>query len=75
MHRFDDHISTVVPWLREIGIADYIRNLRKDEIRTVIAIPPPKDESKLRTIIDVIESLLRDTYRLYFDGPEYILTY
>jgi hypothetical protein len=75
VYGFDDHISAVVPWLREIGITDYIRNLRKDEIRTAIAVPPPRDESELRTIIDAIESLLRDAYRLCFDGPDCILTY
>lgn len=26
----DDHISAVVPWLRETGIADHLRDLRKD---------------------------------------------
>jgi hypothetical protein len=55
---FDNHVSAVVPWLREIGIADYIRSLRKDEIRTAITVPPPRDESELCTIIDVIELLL-----------------
>jgi hypothetical protein len=52
-----------------------IRNLRKDEIRTAIAIPPPGDESDLRTIVDAMESLLRDAHRLCFDGPECMLTY
>jgi hypothetical protein len=75
VYRFDDYVSTVIPWLREIGIADYIRNLRKDEIRMAIAVPPPRDESELCTIIDVMESLLRDAYRLYFDGPDCMLTY
>jgi hypothetical protein len=75
VHGFDDHISAIVPWLRETGIADHIRNLRKDEIRIVITIPPPRDESDLCTIVDTIESLLRDAYRLCFDGPECILTY
>jgi hypothetical protein len=61
--------------LREIGITDHIRNLRKDEIRIAIVIPPPRDENELRTIIDIIEVLLRDAYRLCFDGPDCILTY
>jgi hypothetical protein len=65
----------MVPWLREIGITNHIYSLRKDEIRTAITIPRPRDESKLRTIIDTIESLLKDAYRLCFDGPEYMLTY
>jgi hypothetical protein len=75
VYGFDDHVSTVVPWLREIGIADHIRSLRKDEIRTAITVPPPRDESELRTIIDAIESLLRDAHRLCFDGPDCMLTY
>ena len=75
MYGFDKHVSTIVPWLREIGIADHIHSLRKDEIRTVIAVPRLRDESELRIIIDTIESLLKDTYRLCFNGPEYMLTY
>jgi hypothetical protein len=75
VHGFDNHVSTMVPWLRETGIADHIHSLRKDEIRTAIAVPRPRDESELRTIIDAIKSLLKDAYRLCFDRPEYILTY
>jgi hypothetical protein len=61
--------------LRETGIADHIRSLRKDEIRTAIAVPRSRDESELYTIIDAMESLLRDAYRLCFDGPDCMLTY
>ena len=61
--------------MREIGIADHIRSLRKDEIRIAIAVPPPGDESELRIMIDAMEALLRDAYRLCFDGPDCILTY
>ena len=61
--------------MRETGIADHIRSLRKDEIRTAIAVPLPGDESELRTIIDTIEALLRDAHRLCFDGPDCMLTY
>jgi hypothetical protein len=75
VHGFDNHVSAVVPWLRETGIADHIHSLRKDEIRIAIAVPRPGDESELRTIIDVIESLLKDAHRLCFDGPECMLTY
>ena len=75
MHGFSEHVSAVVPWLREIGIADHIHSLRKDEIRTAIAVPRPGDESELRTIIDAMESLLKDAHRLCFDGPECMLTY
>jgi hypothetical protein len=75
VHGFGDHVSAVVPWLKETGIADHIRSLRKDEIRTAIAVPPPGDECELRTIIDAMESLLRDAHRLCFDGPDCMLTY
>jgi hypothetical protein len=75
VYGFDDYVSAVVPWLREIGIADYIRSLSKDEIRIATAIPPPRDETKLRVIVDAMETLLRDTHRLCFDGPDCILTY
>jgi hypothetical protein len=46
VHGFDDHVSAMVPWLRETGIADHIRNLRKDEIRTAIAVPPPQRQEQ-----------------------------
>jgi hypothetical protein len=75
VHGFDEHVSAVVPWLRETGIADHIRNLRKDEIRTSIAIPPPGEESELRIIINAMESLLQDAHGLCFDGPDCMLTY
>lgn len=72
---FDNHVSAVVPWLRETGIADHIRNLSKDEIRTATAVPPPGDETELRVIVDAMESLLRDAHGLCFDGPDCMLTY
>ena len=75
VHRFDEHISTIVPWLRETGIADHIHSLRKDKIRIAITVPRLRDKSELRTIIDAMELLLKDAYRLCFDRPECILTY
>jgi hypothetical protein len=75
VHGFDDHVSAVVPWLRETGIADHVCGLRKDEIRTAIAVPPSGDESNLRTIVDAMQSLLQDAHRLCFDGPDCMLTY
>ena len=75
VHGFDDHVSAVVPWLRETGIADHIRSLREDEIRAVTMVSLRGDESDLRTIVDAMESLLRDALRLCFDGPECMLTY
>lgn len=75
VHSFDDHVSAVVPWLRETGIADHVCGLRKDEIRTAIAVPPLGEESNLRTIVDAMQSLLQDAHRLCFDGPDCMLTY
>ena len=64
-----------MPWLREIGIVDYVHSLDKEEIRKAIAIPLLGDDSDLRVIVEAIESLLRDAYRSYFNGPDCILTY
>ncbi|KAM0714674.1 hypothetical protein Q7P37_003053 [Cladosporium fusiforme] len=75
VHGFDDHVSAVVPWLRETGIADHVCGLRKDEIRTAIAVPPSGDKTYLRTIVDAMQSLLQDAHRLCFDGPDCMLTY
>jgi hypothetical protein len=52
-----------------------MHGLNKDEIRIAITVPPIGDKSDLRVVVDAIESLLRDAYRLYFDGPDCILTY
>jgi hypothetical protein len=75
VHGFEDHISAVVPWLRETGIADHIHHLKKDEIRTAIVVPAVGDKGDLRVIIDAMQSLLQDAHRLCFDGPECMLTY
>jgi hypothetical protein len=75
VHGFDNHVSTVVPWLREIGITNHICSLRKDEIQIAITVPPLRDKSELCIIIKVIESLLRDAYRLCFDRPDCMLIY
>lgn len=75
VHGFYDHVSAVVPWLRETGIAKHIQHLQKDEIRTAIAIPLLGEESDLYTIIDAMQSLLQDAHRLCFDGPSCMLTY
>jgi hypothetical protein len=61
--------------LREVGIVDHIHGLKKDEIRTAIAVPRPEEESDLRTIIDAMGSLLQDAHGLYLDGPDRMLTY
>lgn len=75
MHGFDEHRSAVVPWLRETGIVGHVQGLKKDEVRTAVAIPPSGDDSDLRVIVDAMESLLQDAHRLCFDGPDCMLTY
>ncbi|KAK6442802.1 hypothetical protein LTR95_000961 [Oleoguttula sp. CCFEE 5521] len=72
---FDDHRSTVVPWLRETGIVDHLRRLKKDEIRASFAVPPKDDGGSLRKIVDINETLLRTAHRSCFDGPNGMLTW
>ncbi|KAK0301551.1 hypothetical protein LTR01_009260, partial [Friedmanniomyces endolithicus] len=72
---FDDHRSVVVPWLRETGIVDHVRGLKKNEIRAAITIPSPSDDSALRQIIDATDSMLREAHRWCFDGPHCMLTW
>ena len=72
---FDEHRSTVVPWLRETGIAKHIGRLKKDEIHAAIALPSADTEDGLRDVVDAMESLLREAHRLCFDGAECMLTW
>lgn len=72
---FDKHRSTVVPWLRETGIAEHINGLNKDEIRESIALPSPDHDDCLNEIIDGMESLLREAHSMCFDGSECMLTW
>jgi hypothetical protein len=37
---------------------DYVNGLKKDNIRTAVAVPRPGEESNIRTIIDAMELLL-----------------
>ena len=72
---FENHRSTVVPWLRETGIVKHIAMLKKDEIKAAIALPSVEGERELRDIVDAMESLLRDAHSLCFDGIECMLTW
>jgi hypothetical protein len=72
---FDNHRSTVVPWLRETGIVRHIAQLKKDEIKAAIALPSLEGEGELREIVDAMEPLLREAYGLCFDGTECMLTW
>ncbi|KAK0773172.1 hypothetical protein LTR75_017205 [Friedmanniomyces endolithicus] len=72
---FDEHRSTVVPWLRETGVVDHLRGLKKDEIRAAIALPPSDEGGYLRKVVKATEDLLRDAHQRCFDGPECMLTW
>ncbi|KAM0714670.1 hypothetical protein Q7P37_003050 [Cladosporium fusiforme] len=72
---FNDHQSTVVPWLRETGIVNHIGRLKKDEIKAAIALPSADGEDELREIVDAMEALLREAHSLCFDGAECMLTW
>jgi hypothetical protein len=72
---FDDHRSTVVPWLRETGIVDHLRGLKKDEIRAAITLPSSDDDGYLRVIINANQALLRVAHQSCFDGPDCMLTW
>jgi len=72
---FDNHRSTVVPWLRETGIVKHIARLKKDEIKAAIALPSSDGEGELREIIDAMGSLLKEAHSLCFDGTECMLTW
>ncbi len=71
---FEDHRSTVLSWLRETGIVDHPRRLKKDEIRAAITLPPPDDDGYLRVIIDANQALLHSAHQSCFDGPGCMLT-
>jgi len=72
---FDNHRSTVVPWLRETGILKHIAQLKKDEIKAAIALPSLDGEGELREIVDAMESSLREAHSLCFDGTGCMLTW
>ncbi|KAI7675807.1 hypothetical protein KC318_g708 [Hortaea werneckii] len=73
---FNDHRSTVVPWLRETGIVDHLQGLKKDEIKAATALSSPeKDSSYLPRIIESAESMLREAHSWCFDGDDCMLTW
>jgi superfamily II DNA helicase RecQ len=72
---FEDHASTVVPWLSTTGIVDHIKGLRKDQIRAAIALPSYDEQSVLQTIISETENMLREAHGWCFDGVDCMLTW
>lgn len=75
VRKFDDHRSTVVPWLRETGIADHICGLEKDEIKAATALPSPTDKNGLRRIVGATESMLREVHSWCLDGDDCMLAW
>ena len=72
---FDMHASTIVPWLSATGIADHVKGLQKDQIRTAVALPPSDEQSPLQIILGETDKLLREAHSWCFDGPECMLTW
>lgn len=72
---FGHHRSSVVPWLRTTGIVDHVRGLKKDEIRTALAILAEDNDQMLQTILDALQDVLHKAHRWCFDGPDCMLTW
>ncbi|KAL2350397.1 hypothetical protein BJ546DRAFT_1112222, partial [Cryomyces antarcticus] len=73
---FDSHPSAVVPWLRSTGIADHIRSLKMDEIRSSIALPKDAEkEAELPLVLSAMGEILDEAYGWCFDGPDCMLTW
>ena len=72
---FEEHSSSVVPWLRTTGIIDHVRGLKKDEMRAALALPSAKEEIRLQTITEEMDGILQEAHSWCFDGPECMLTW
>jgi superfamily II DNA helicase RecQ len=72
---FDGHRSAVIPWLKTTGIVDHVRGLKKDEIRTAIALPSGEEDSVLQNILEEMTTILEEAHKWCFDGPECMLTW
>jgi hypothetical protein len=63
VHGFDSHRSTIVPWLRRIGIEEYTRGLKKDEIHASFTVlKNTDDELKLFLILEVMDEIFIEAY-------------
>ena len=73
---FEDHRSSVLPWLRTTGIVDHMHGLKKDEIRAAITLPyNDDDDSVLPKILEEMDGILQEAHSWCFDGPECMLTW
>ncbi|KAK4897269.1 hypothetical protein LTR49_028008, partial [Elasticomyces elasticus] len=66
---FDQHHSTVVPWLQTMGIADHVCGLRKDQIQSAVALPDENEEPTLYTITMAMQDVLETAHSWCSDGP------
>lgn len=72
---FEDHLSTVVPWLQTTGIAAHICGLKKDEMRGAISLPSKEEDTVLWCILESTKRMLRDAHSWCFDGTDCMLTW
>ncbi|KAK0263154.1 hypothetical protein LTR35_017583 [Friedmanniomyces endolithicus] len=67
---FDQHHSTVVPWLQTTGIADHVCGLRKNQIQSAVTLPNEKDEPILHIIAVAMQDVLETAHCWCSDGPD-----
>lgn len=72
---FEDHRSSVLPWLRTTGIVDHVSGLKKDEIRAAISLPSTDEDGVLSAILQGMDDILQHAHSWCFDGPECMLTW
>ncbi|KAK0927197.1 hypothetical protein LTR29_017687 [Friedmanniomyces endolithicus] len=72
---FDEHQSTVVPWLQTTGIADRVKGLRKDQVRSATAVPQADKQPVLRLVVDSMQNVLETAHSWCSDGPDCMLTW
>ena len=72
---FEDHRSSVLPWLRTTGIVDHVYRLKKDEIRAATSLPSTDETGVLPVILEGMDGLLQQAHSWCFDGPECMLTW
>lgn len=71
---FNDHRSTVIPWLRTTGIVEHIQGLDKEEIKASMALPQD-GEGPLSVILTFMQEILQEAHSWCFDGPNCMLTW
>jgi hypothetical protein len=63
VHSFDYHKSAVVPWLRQTGIEEHTRGLKKDEMYASFAVPKDAEsEPELFLILEVMDEIFGEAH-------------